>query len=1023
MSNEEQPAIVPNEEPSSSLTSDGPRLSLVERIKSLRPESIFPTALQTKLGGFSRVGASVLIVLIASGIGYGGIVVDHHLNQPKQHFTAKIAPFAIESTSPNSGAADLNTVSKIVINFNKPVDPAKLKGDFWIKPAVEGTFSQKSSNQAIFTPTLPLADGVVYNVMIHSEFASKSGTPLGADYNFNFITATPDTSVIFTTDSDRGAFGSSPLGKDQIYTLSVGKAVDPSGEVGIYKANQAQLLNALKSGEASGVSRNESSMMVYDQVKTDQMTLVQTQKGLTDGETVKLNLPAGTYVVAATANKIQVGYTWLVVTDLGVALRQDDQKIVLAISSLTTSQPISANVKIYNFNNSDAPLADSTIDGVGSINFPYSQKSQWAVVTTGDDTAVVPINTDYSLADLRVDQDFSKATRSFGLTNKPTYFVGENVKFSGYVYTDNDVHFKPFANRQLQVFVATDKWGTHLADSTLSTDSSGSVTGSFLINESWMSGAKSANLSIFVKDDSSTLDWLADSQLASFTAVSTPTASNDVTVSFPKTQYLATDAISANIIVKTKDGATLSGGNVSVNIFATPYDESSTVAPRIISDNPGELLNQDPIEVSLDGNGMASVPIDVSSLPSGSSQVLTVQASADADAAGNIAAGGASVIVHQGLGKLIFGPFITKIPTGGTLISRVYARTLAGTPLANTTIQYTLTGGQYGTNTPVQIGSGSSTSDANGFVQISQNIGSYGTNKRSDGSDLDSGRMTLNVSTADASNDKIENTSNYDVGLPNVYIAHSDLQLSKIDISGSSTAVVVGQTLKLTVNVPEDIHALATIDRGRIYKYETVDLKQGDNTYSVEVTPDMLPSFNLSFSYFDANGYQVEGASFKVSPDPKESAITITPNQSSFNAGDTATFQIKAMDASGNPIYSNLIVGVADEKMYRLNNQPVADIANLYLPRETSISSSSSLTGIGSGGGGGCGPGGSGYSGSQSLLNATGNSIYWNPTASTRTDGTTSFQLKLPKGTWRVFVYSIDQAVNVGSAYIDVTAK
>ena len=109
--------------------------------------------------------------------------------------------------------------------------------------------------------------------------------------------------------------------------------------------------------------------------------------------------------------------------------------------------------------------------------------------------------------------------------------------------------------------------------------------------------------------------------------------------------------------------------------------------------------------------------------------------------------------------------------------------------------------------------------------------------------------------------------------------------------------------------------------------------------------------------------------------------------------------------------------------MFSLNNQPAADVLSLYQPRETSISSSSSLTGIGSGNGGGCGPGGNGYDGSNSFLNPTGKSIYWNPALATGNDGIASVQMKLPKGTWRIFVYSADQSVDFGSSYIDVTAK
>ena len=151
-------------------------------------------------------------------------------------------------------------------------------------------------------------------------------------------------------------------------------------------------------------------------------------------------------------------------------------------------------------------------------------------------------------------------------------------------------------------------------------------------------------------------------------------------------------------------------------------------------------------------------------------------------------------------------------------------------------------------------------------------------------------------------------------------------------------------------------------------------------------------------------------------------AVKILPDKKSYKAGATASLAITTSDHQGAPLASNLIIGIVNENMYALNTQPVGDIGRLYDPRETTINSSSSLVGRGSGFSG-CGGGGNGFEGSPSSLNQTGSNIYWNPQLSTGADGKSNFQVKLPAGTWRVFVYSIDQSVDVGSSYIDVTAK
>ena len=333
MPDEEMPEVSLNDEEQSPETHSTRLEQIKKRLLAFRPEKIFPVSLRNKLRGLDRVISSALIVLFASGIGYGAIIVDHHPSQPKQHFSAPVTPFLIQNTSPTQGESDLQTVNKIVIDFNKAIDPVKLNGDFWIFPVVKGTFTQTQSNEAIFTPDTPLLEGTAYNIMIHGEFKSLSGSALGADYHFNFTTATPSQSVIFSANNVRQTVGSVQVGKDENYSFSVGSSVDPSGEINVYKADQSALIDSLQSDANQLGGNSTDGVFVNPLIDTSNMTLVQSQKGLADGDTLKVNLPIGVYAIVASASGAQVGNTWLVVTDLGVALRQDDQQVVVAVSS------------------------------------------------------------------------------------------------------------------------------------------------------------------------------------------------------------------------------------------------------------------------------------------------------------------------------------------------------------------------------------------------------------------------------------------------------------------------------------------------------------------------------------------------------------------------------------------------------------------------------------------------------------------------------------------------------------------
>ena len=1024
MPEDEQPEHISSDESSIPLDSSTPHRSSLQRFRNLHVDFIFPLILKNKLGASSRAIAAIVLALVLAGIGYGGIVIDHHLNQPQQHFAAMVTPFTVQNTFPVNGAiVESSHLDYIAIDFNKPMTASKLNGDFWIFPATSGAFSQTGPNEATFTPTKPFLAGTSYNFMIHAEFKSLIGSRLGADFHTQFTTATPAQSVIFNANGGPQTVGSVQVGKDEIYTLSVGSGIDASGQIDIYKTDSAALIDSLRSDNNDLGGKSIDGLYVNPLIDTSNMALVQSQMGLKEGDQLNVDLPIGVYAIVANALGSQVGNSWLVVTDLGIALREDDQQLIVAASSLTTSQPISADVKLYNFSNPQPIVAESTIQSVGSFQTSYGAKynpnhAQWVVATNGSDFAISALEARWTLADMRVNADLSKSAQGFGLTDKPTYTVGEKVNFSAFLRSDNDVHYQPLAHTNVDIGVQNGDSYQPLLDQVMTTDSNGRVSGTFTVKRDWItSGKSSGSMSIVISDSSSTHSFINTSQLANFTILSKSEITNEVKVEFSKQSYLATDTVFAKLTVRGSTGAKLSNQKVAVNLFTEQYNENSNLIPQISSDYPGQAVNSVPIEVTLDANGQATYPVEVSQLPIGSSHVLTLQASA-LDNSGNASGeGSATTIVHQGNGKIIFGPTRGVLQSGATLVARVYAETLNNLPIPNAVLQFSLkskavlTDGSLDPSGDIQIATGSVTTDANGFGIISQDIGNV-----SDPS------LFLDVWSGDSNNNRIESLATYYVQSSNNSISHSDLQLSTLDISGTSTDVLEGQTLNLTINSPQDIHALVAIDRGRIYKYETVDFKKGDNNYQVVVTADMMPSFNLSFSYFSDGHFKVEGQAFNVSPSGKVVNLQIIPSSTSYKAGSTANVQIKALDSSGNPLKTDLIVGVVNEKMYRLNNQPVGDINTLYEPRETTINSSSSLTGRGSGMSG-CGGGPNGIHTVSAAFNPTGSSLLWNPLMSTSTDGIVSISVKLPKGIWRIYVYSMDKTSDIGTAYIDVMAN
>ncbi|MGZ6005731.1 MAG: hypothetical protein ACXWLH_06350, partial [Candidatus Saccharimonadales bacterium] len=251
-------------------------------------------------------------------------------------------------------------------------------------------------------------------------------------------------------------------------------------------------------------------------------------------------------------------------------------------------------------------------------------------------------------------------------------------------------------------------------------------------------------------------------------------------------------------------------------------------------------------------------------------------------------------------------------------------------------------------------------------------------------------------------------------------IVHSDAALRNLDITGTDGHATVGQDLSVNIKSPQAMSVMVSYERGRIYKSEWVSLQKGDNTYTVSVDANLAPSFTLAFQYFYNGQYHNEGTTFQVGYPSQKGSITLTPDKSTYKAGDKVSVKIDSKDSDGKGIPTSMIVGVVDNSIFSLNDRVAPDIfTSFYGWRETAINASSSLLGIGSGGGGCGGGGGDG----SSFINRSGATLVWDPTLITNSSGTNTISFVAKKGSWRVYVYSANGDTVVASSQIVVSAQ
>src|SRR6185437_4506472 len=98
-------------------------------------------------------------------------------------------------------------------------------------------------------------------------------------------------------------------------------------------------------------------------------------------------------------------------------------------------------------------LQQSDLQSPESFHLPYAQQVDLAVVTSGQDTMVVPIEDQIALADNRINQDLSNSRQIYAVLDKPSYSAGDTVKFAGFDQLDNDAQYSPDQG-SLSLFVA-----------------------------------------------------------------------------------------------------------------------------------------------------------------------------------------------------------------------------------------------------------------------------------------------------------------------------------------------------------------------------------------------------------------------------------------------------------------------------------------------------------------------------------------------------------------------------------------
>ena len=956
--------------------------------------------------------------MAASGVG----IYIHFLRQPHPHLSAPPvtavgststgsttvgqAPSAefltVVTTNPAANAIGAAVNSPITVGFNLPVDPASVRNFYSVLPAIQGTFTQgNAATDVVFTPSASFAAGSSVNVVIRQGLTSRDGFALQNDFSLSFSTQVSDQGVSFLSGYQVATLVNAQSGRNVTITVQIGDQVPPDVALQTYRAGVATLLPAL--------THSVSGQYTTNPVDTGLMHLVDTKSNVKNNDQITISQPDGIYAIVAVSARGQHGTIWVDFSHYGVLLRQDDQKVVVAGQNLSTGDTSPTfTIAFYNLTEKVQKVLSGSFSGTAEFPAKYPAQLDLAVASSGGEDVVIPISAPASNADIKVIGDLSQQAQIFLITDRAGYQKGDTVKFYGLLRMSNDqVYTVPAATT---VDVWTGQNPNRLIDVKAAVAPDGAFSGAFAMPAgAFTQDGTDGPMTLFASLQSAQPnDFSLFSTLVQALGQHAP--AGRVTVTLDKPSYVSADTVAASIAGTDGSGKPLAGKVVAINVYSTGHAVVEHEADTFTSPTSWGVAVKQNVQVTLDATGHATYSVAANAAQLSADQQVTVTATYGT---GSTAALGArSVVVYQAADEVFLLASRTVYVPGEVVTAPfvVEARTGQRVPNAPIAYEFDKTDYQGSTSTTTVVGSGTTTTDANGMgvVHVAYTGPVVPVELRVKGKDA-AGNAFQDVKTLYIAQD------------PNsVFSGGTSGILIHMSVAPDKIAYGIGDTAHFTITSPAAQNVLLSLERGRIHQYRWLPLAQGDSQLTLPISPDLAPGFTMTFSYFQNGAYLTEGLPVLVNNSSQLLNVAVTPDMPAYAAGQTAHLTITVTDSSGKPVAATLLVDGYDAAMSSYKLDDMFSIGQAFFtPAPRGTNASSSLVGIGNFGGR-CG---GGFNQGQPATTNPGLPAVWLTGVTTDASGHASVDVPIAKTPVRLAFIATTSATSLGQAEVDLAVQ
>lgn len=896
------------------------------------------------------------------------------------NFTVAPSP-RILTTTPENGTTDISEQNRITVKFRTPMDPDSFAGNVTVDPAPDKAISigfYDYQNEHTLSILTYLGRSRTYTITISGNVKDQYGSTLGTPYTFKFSTAPYKPAVnIYPYGTYFGAFNQEIVPRVVVQTVN-SKQV----RYNLYKLGKEDLMRLYRKRYVYEECGSNEACRNWQNYNTTKLTNL---RSWTEDYSAESNLPVNvvTQVTKANGEKLDSGYYFLdaqindeahdnmvmIVTQSAMTVKKSpNQLFVWAVNQSSGSIRSDMKLTAYDANGAFLLSGETNDDGVMMQSFDMKGHDNIFVFGEKDGDITVASSAwnqgiekyDFGLPTYynssQVSDVAAQAHKIYLVLDRPIYRPGQKTYFKGVVRKDEDGDYQNIDPGQQVLVTIQDARGREVYRQFLTINSFGSFSGEFNIGTDAEVGSYGISAKIAGTDYSQAF------QVEEY-------KKPDVAVSVKpgKTDYITGESATASINASYYFGSPVVESPVNWTVTASDYFFSWNKDYRFEFGDPesywtqwwsssyaaSQIVTQGSDKTDIKGNLDLRIPLDISK--NTTSQVMTVESSVE-DKNNTSVSSSDQFIVHKaglyvGIHPVSYSNSVSTEAKVELVTLDLNQKEVGNTKVAVDFYRRTWTtirelnpddNNYYYNNTPTDTlkSSTSMTTDSEGRGIVSYTPDEGGTYRVV-------ARVTDNAGHV--------NKSSTFMWVSGDAFTVARENNDRIVLQADRRDYLVDDSVKLFVATPfatSSAKTLLTAERGKVIDYKVVDTTAANASFDMVVNSTWVPNVFIGAVLVKGGNLikspaelRVGYTAVNVSDNSRIVDVGIKTDKTQYKPRDTVKATITTKDKRGNPIATELAVGLVDKAVWDLGQISFPDIYKVfYEPRSLQVDTAQLLT-------------------------------------------------------------------------------